>query len=81
MLAAYGGHLTAEELEAALAYYWAKPYYYNDGWHERALGNPLPAIGQLARQLRAHSFPNTISAHEPPYLMKRRCNTTASTRS
>ena len=31
-------------------------------------------IGQLARQLRAWSFPNAISAHEPPYLMKRRCS-------
>ena len=48
---------------------------YNDDWFERALENPFPAIGQLAQQLCARSFPNTISAHEPPYLMKRRCNT------
>ncbi len=26
MLGAYGGHLTAGELDAALAYYWAKPH-------------------------------------------------------
>ena len=50
------------------------PYYYNDGWCDRALGSPFPDIGQLARQLPSRPFPSAISTHEAPNLMKRRCN-------
>ena len=36
VLAAYDGHLTAGELDAALAYYWSKPYRIDEKLRENS---------------------------------------------
>ena len=44
MLAAYDGHLTAGELEAALAYYWAKPHDIDEKLRENAGDDDGPYV-------------------------------------